>query len=110
MFIKRLLLADPLPPFRSKLSVISDQRQKRNKRAEEQAHGGNKELEGLASGRQNKTRRTRITGQARDLCVENEAKREGSESLPESKHLRDENTRLRKLVTDLMLDKIACNL
>jgi hypothetical protein len=42
---------------------------------------------------------------AHDLCLEGEVRWDGREPAQEAKQLRDENTRLRKLVADLSLDK-----
>jgi putative transposase len=43
--------------------------------------------------------------QAHDLCLEGEVRRHGSERGRRGQALRDENSRLKKLVADLSLDK-----
>src|SRR5207302_6766911 len=79
---------------------------------EEQAHGGADHSCAEAGRGRTKGRRCGAGAgsvEAHDLCLEGEVWRHGCErgAGSEAKQLRDENTRLRKLVADLSLDKEA---
>ena len=87
--------------------MISDEG-KGNKRVEEQAYGS-----GDDRGAETTGGRTESGGcgtgsrgvEAHDLCLESEVRGMDVSQAQEAKQLREENTRLRKLVADLSLDK-----
>src|SRR5439155_9939820 len=83
---------------------------KGNKHVSEQAQRGGDDR-GLETGRRRASRRGCGAGsggnEAHDIRVEGEVRGMDVSQAQEAKQLRDENTRLRKLVADLSLDKEA---
>ncbi len=102
-----LVQPDLIPSFRTKLSMISDDG-KRKRYVEEQAHRGadDRGAETTGSGRKAEDV-AREVGVSKHKIYAWKSKYGGMDvsQAQEAKQLRDENTRLRKLVADLSLDK-----
>ena len=98
-----------LPCFRTKLSMISA-KERGSGYVEEQAHGSADDRGAEASGGGAESGRRSARGwrvQAHALRLEGEVRWHDVSQAQEAKQLRDENTKLRKLVADLSLDKEA---
>ena len=100
---------DLIPSFGTKLSMILANERGRVY-VEKQAHGraddpGSETTGGGTKGGRLGARGGRV--EAHSLRLEGEVRRHGVSQAQEAKQLRDENTKLRKLVADLSLDKEA---
>jgi putative transposase len=98
---------DLIPPFGTKLSMIFANERGRVY-VEEQAHGSADDLKQVEAGRAVEDV-AREVGVSKHTLYAWKAKYGGMDvgQVQEAKQLRDENTRLRKLVADLSLDKEA---